>query len=293
MNRARGFVFTFNNYTAEEAVDVLEYGEHNCTYMVFGFETAPKTGTPHLQGFMYYANPRSFNAVVDKFFKGKVHVEIAKDVPAAITYCKKGGLFQEHGDPPKQGERTDFKEVCDKIKSGQMTVEEVLWDYPQIYHQYGRTLTALTNMKRDREAVKETRCKGIWYYGLTNTGKSYRATHGIPKKDIYLEPDDGDWWDGYTGQPRIVVDEFRGRITFSKLLQLTGEVECFARRRNLKPTLITSTELIITSPLHPQECYKNLHKDDKWEQFWRRFTVIECLSHDTEVVRGNTNPDQL
>jgi len=43
--QAKNLVFTINNYTEETCamLDALE-----CVYMVYGYEVAPETGTPHL-----------------------------------------------------------------------------------------------------------------------------------------------------------------------------------------------------------------------------------------------------
>jgi len=45
------WVFTLNNYTEEEAQDAMNWAEANCAYVVFGWELAPTTFIPHVQGY--------------------------------------------------------------------------------------------------------------------------------------------------------------------------------------------------------------------------------------------------
>ena len=58
---SRAWRFTLNNYTDEEeaALKVLD----GVKYMVFGHEIAPTTLTPHLQGYIYFKNDKTFTAV--------------------------------------------------------------------------------------------------------------------------------------------------------------------------------------------------------------------------------------
>lgn len=58
--RSRAWLFTWNNYPAD-------YSSHLDTlavsYIVAGEEVAPATGTPHLQGYLYFTNARTLSAV--------------------------------------------------------------------------------------------------------------------------------------------------------------------------------------------------------------------------------------
>ena len=92
MSRIRNFVFTHNNYPSTELEDNLE-----CRYIIYGKEVG-ESGTPHLQGFVSFVNGMSLSAVIKKL--PGCHVEIVRNLPAAIEYCKKDGDFTERGVPP-------------------------------------------------------------------------------------------------------------------------------------------------------------------------------------------------
>lgn len=94
--KSRNFIFTHNNYSEE---DVEKYKNLKCSYIIFGYEIAPITGTPHLQGYIHFQNPRSFDAV-RKEFKG-AHITIPNGPPhAQREYCSKDGKFYERGSLP-------------------------------------------------------------------------------------------------------------------------------------------------------------------------------------------------
>lgn len=91
--RCRGFVFTKNNYT-EDDVDCLKvYGEanDNC-YIIFSKEVAPTTGTPHLQGYVHFKNPRFMKPLINLGIFG--HMALARGTAAQnIAYVLVGAFF--------------------------------------------------------------------------------------------------------------------------------------------------------------------------------------------------------
>ena len=87
MSRFRNFCFTHNNYTDTSLED-----EISCKYLVYGREVG-ESGTPHLQGFISFECARTLSAAI-KSLPG-CHVEVARNVPAAMEYCKKDGAYTE------------------------------------------------------------------------------------------------------------------------------------------------------------------------------------------------------
>jgi len=64
--KARAYTFTINTFdeNTEEFLQTFE-----CRYIIYGYEIAPATGRPHFQGYVYFDNPRSFDAV-KRLFQG-------------------------------------------------------------------------------------------------------------------------------------------------------------------------------------------------------------------------------
>jgi len=95
--RSRAFCFTWNNYPDEhqDLLDELAY-----RYVVFGYEWAPATGTPHLQGYLYFDNARSHRSMC-RALPG-VHLTVARgSYLDNYKYCTKDGDFVHFGTPPQ------------------------------------------------------------------------------------------------------------------------------------------------------------------------------------------------
>lgn len=98
--RSRAWCFTVNNYSDEDTSRVEEVSSLT-SYLVYGKEVGEK-GTPHLQGYMYFDNAKSFSKIQKIMPKG-THLEVAKGTPdQAATYCKKDADYKEFGTIPAQ-----------------------------------------------------------------------------------------------------------------------------------------------------------------------------------------------
>lgn len=84
--RSRGWCFTWNNYTSE---DIQYLKELDVVYMICGQEVAPTTGTPHLQGYIYFSNPRRFTAVKSLLRSSSIQ-STNGSADANRMYCSKG-----------------------------------------------------------------------------------------------------------------------------------------------------------------------------------------------------------
>jgi len=279
----RSFCFTWNNYT-DNSLEIVEKLMKDVQYGIYGKEVGEVKGTPHLQGYLYFKNARSFESIRKKM-KG-AHVSIAKGTPEDNKkYCSKDYAFVEYGKIPQQGERKDLKEIAEEIMNGDKTVDMITLEDPMTYHIYGRTLNRIEDLKM-RNIHREEMTKGIWYYGKTGTGKSHKAFEGYNANSHYLVPNDAGWWDGYTQQSTVIFNDFRGEVSYNMMLQLVDKWPMHVKRRNREPMPFISDLVIVTSSLSPAQLFKNREKEDDIEQLLRRFEVINL---DTEVVEGNNN----
>lgn len=279
--KSRSFCYTLNNPKQAE-FDALKCIK--CKYQVIGKEIGEK-GTPHLQGFIYFENARSFNAVRKTIRRW--HLEICKgNIEQNITYCKKDGEFIEIGEAPKQGKRNDLDAIKNDIMNGKK-VEDLILEQPNAYHQYGRTLSKIEDITM-RKKFRTEMTKGTWIWGETGAGKSHMAFENYTPETHYVYPNDGGWWDAYQQQKIVIFNDFRGEIKYNELLNIVDKWPYFVRRRNREPMPFISDHVIITSSLPPDEIYHNRNDEDKIEQLLRRFEIIHKSKNGTEVVGGNT-----
>lgn len=86
----RKYCFTLNNYTDDEWNNLITIF-HNDLYC-FGKEIAPSTGTPHIQGYLEFKSPRSFNRI--KSLIPRAHILACRGTRKDnFIYCCKGGNY--------------------------------------------------------------------------------------------------------------------------------------------------------------------------------------------------------
>lgn len=119
-NRYNKFIFVTNNYTPEKEAEIKAFAEtKNCRYMIFGHEIAPSTGTPHLQGYCQLYDFRAYNPLQEIF---RCIKPAGGDEQQNKTYCSKDATdIFEYGIPCTRGQRTEYVEYVDAIKSGTST----------------------------------------------------------------------------------------------------------------------------------------------------------------------------
>lgn len=278
----RNCCFTLNNYTEEEYKNVCAW---DCDYLIVGKEVGEK-GTPHLQGYVEWS--RSMRMTELKKLNPKIHWEKRRGTAAeASAYCKKSDEAAfESGTLSQQGKRVDLDKIKNNILNG-TRVDEIILEAPIIYHQYGRTLNKIEDLAMRRKFRTEM-TTGLWLWGGTGVGKSHAAFTNYHPSTHYVVPNDNGWWDGYTQQDTIIINDFRGEIPYNELLQLVDKWPHWVKRRGREPMPFTSKHVIITSSLPPDAIYKNRAAEDSIAQLTRRFKIEKIAA---EVVGGNTNPD--
>lgn len=249
--RTRNFCFTLNNYTAD---DLVMYKHLACKYVRFSQETAPGTGTPHLQGFAIFENPMTLpNAI--KRFHGKPHVEVMKGtVEQNMEYCSKEGEMHEHGVPPvskkEQGdkEKDRWAEALQLTKAGRF--EEV---DPQIQFTQARNMDFIYSRTQMKDVLADTTDQMEWWYGPTRTGKSRKARTLYP--EAYLKMCNK-WWDGYTHQDVVLLEDFdKDHECLGHHLKIWGDRYSFIGERKGAALKIRPKKIIVTSNWHPSEIW--------------------------------------
>lgn len=275
--KTRSYCFTLNNYTETEMAAVKDI---ECSYLVFGKEVG-ECGTPHLQGFIHFINPRTIKGLKKVVGLERAHLEVAIAPKKAIEYCKKDGDVFEKGEF-KQGARNDLMAVYDDVKNGK-SVDDVAWTDPSAYDAASKTLLKLEDI-RLRKLRRSAMTEGIWVFGKTGVGKSEWAFEQSEGSQ-YIYPFDNEWWDSYKGEDCVIIDEFRGQLPYNVLLKMVDKhPNFFVRRRCREPMPFISKKVIITSSLPPWKVFKNLDAQDSLNQLYRRFKIYEKTANDIILI---------
>lgn len=275
----RAFFLTLNNWTQAEYESIQSWAP-NTMWLLIGKEIAPTTGTRHLHICVYWKSQKTFDQMKD--LNGRMNIKPTRAKDFGEQYTKKDDDWWEYGTKPNQGARNDLKEVTEEMKSGKRKVEDILMDDPGMYHMYGRTLEKVQDLLM-RKKQRTWMTQGIWYYGETGVGKSRKAYEGYTPETHYVWKNDNGWQDGYTGQPIIIIDDFRGEIKYGELLKMVDRHQFYMPRRGREPVPCLATTVIVTSSMKPEEVYSNLAFNDSLAQLHRRFEVTEMVP---EVLRG-------
>lgn len=263
------------------------YDEMVVKYLIFGAEVCPDTGRKHWQGYAYFFKEQSIKSAQQHLKCPDVHMEFCNGNELQnARYCAKDGGYEEFGERPSQGKRTDLIELKDTIMSGEKTVEDIILSDPMLYHMYGRTLNAIEDI-RLRQIFRTEMTKCTWFYGSTGSGKSHRAFEGYNPRTHYVYRRDKGWWEGYKQQPYVIINDFRGHIKYDTLLQLIDKWPMSVPRRGREPMPFTSKHILITSPLRPEEIYHNRMVNDSIEQLMRRITLVKCINPSVEIAVFN------
>lgn len=270
---SRAWTITLNNYTAEEYDNLIALP---CKFLIVGKEVG-ESGTPHLQGFIRFSSTKRLTGV--KKLIPRAHLEKALGTDAQnITYCSKeyvdkdGNLIDNAqqpfmvGTPSSQGKRTDLaKVVTDIEKHGLM---EAALDNPETFIKFHRGFQAYANVLIEKESKPIPTV--LWYWGSTGTGKTREAYSLYP--DAWFSGENLKWFDGYTGQSAVIIDDFRGDFcTFHWLLRI---LDRYPIRVPIKGGFVNwiPKVIIITAPHPPSRIYTTV---EDIAQLTRRITTIK------------------
>lgn len=269
-DRSRGWCFTLNNYTDEEFNAIKEI---SCRYLIVGEELGEQ-GTPHLQGFIYHENKKSFKQVKQSI--PRAHLEIQKGSSFSNQeYCSKEGKVFSKGELPllnpaaraaKGGEVEKDRWVVAKelAKSGRLDELD-----PEIYWRYYRTAKEIArdNMPKKDDAQDVT---GIWIHGPAGVGKSKLARE-MASGEFYPKLANK-WWDGYQDQSFVVMDDVgKKHDVLGYHLKLWSDRYSFIGETKGGAIMCRPAHFIVTSQYTIEEIWAE--EPETIEALNRRFTV--------------------
>lgn len=156
--RSRRWTFTLNNFTPEWE-EVLK--NYSFDYILYGYEIAPTTGTPHLQGYFEISKKLTMLGIKKQIGIKQISLFLSKGTAKQNSnYClgltegKQPNEFYEFGTPiaPK-GQRNDLVKLYSRVKEG-ATDLEIQDEFPGQYIRYYR---GIEKMRKNYEASELTK----------------------------------------------------------------------------------------------------------------------------------------
>lgn len=188
-----------------------------------------------------------------------------------------------------QGHRTDIEDLHHQIVSVGANVQDLLLD-PVYGPPLGRNLNWALAVQgaRDRKITEgsDTPRTIYTFFGETGTNKTRRVFLETKKKygnysNLYIHSLSGKFWDGYTGQKDILLDEVsyeslkRSSIDISTMLRILDRYQV---RVEVKGGVqwLTNDRVFITSNEEPTEWYPQCSKSHK-DALYRRLNGAGCV----------------
>ena len=232
MSQAKRWVFTLNNYDEQEYSKIKTW---EAVYHVIGKEVG-ESGTPHLQGFVIFAQPKRLTQLTALL--RRAHWEVARGTPKqASDYCKKDGDFWEQGICPEAGVKRKFS---DSLASWNESASRFIAEYPDEYRKHGQFL----RQHFPPRAPSRYPVRAIWLYGNPGVGKSRAAAEcGVPAYRKF----GGRWFDGYLDEDLVIIDDLEtDDIRYTDLLRWLDPYACLVEiKGGMLP--LCATRFIITS----------------------------------------------
>lgn len=272
--RSRDWCFTLNNYTDED-IAMLDNMSSTTQYIIYGKEVA-ETGTNHLQGYVYFADAKSFSKMKKTLPSGS-HIEKTKGTPQqASEYCKKENNYVEYGAlPEKQGKRNDIKKVKELIEQGK-TMSDII----EVSTSY-QSLRTAELLYKYKEKPRNYKPNVIWIHGPSGTGKTRLAYEMFP--DVYRKTNSsGKWFEGYDGHKNVLFDDIKdtSREYWAFLLEALDRYECRVECKGASRQFL-GQNIVCTSICRPDLLY--FHFNEAKELMRRIDKVI-----DIEIYLGET-----
>ena len=183
-----------------------------------------------------------------------------------LIQLKKKRRTRQWGEKSKgQGERTDLKKICGLIKEGKKLKE--IWDMGDDFSskivQYHKGLSIAYELSLPKkDATRDV--KVVVLYGKTGLGKTRMAkayANQIKKDSYYFLPavDLGKtvWFDGYTDQETLIIDDFAGTIGIDYILRLLDK---YTMQLQIKGGFTTGrwSNIVVTSNYPIEDWYTNI-----------------------------------
>lgn len=285
----RAWVFTWNNYTDED-VETATAVCNEASFAVFGFETG-ECGTPHLQGYVRFKNPRAFSTVRTDLLGA--HVEPARgSAQSNFEYCSKGGDYRQFGNMPAgQGKRSDlsrFRKEVAEMKCAP-SKEALLTNHTTVYAKYQRFTREVIDHYHPPQKI-DGNLSNMWITGPASTGKTSMLYRSAEEQglSVYVK-NCNKWWDGYNDEDVVIIDDFPKDFKFLiQYLKIWADRYVFRGEIKGASRAMRPKRIWITSNHKPGDC-PDIDPGDL-DAILSRFRVYEKLSLQSEPVEDTSGP---
>ncbi len=286
-SRYRCWCFTINNPTPKDSAFISDLAATpSFGYCVYQLEKGVE-GNEHFQGYIEFKRALGM-VTVKRLLGGRAHLEVRRGTQTeARDYCMKEDTRLDKSAAPiemgtlfasQQGARTDIATMCLSIKEHPYVVD-IAKMYPAMYIKYSKGILNLCQVYQPKRMQPPA---VILLYGKTGTGKTRDALRLY--KDVFRKAPDTRWFDGYSNQKTLLLDDFCGRMSKMSLSYLLQLLDRYAISVEVKCsyTNLLAENIIITTNIHPWDWYDYDNREEQYNALARRFTTVMWYTHFNE-----------
>lgn len=303
--RSRKYQLTINNpvekgYSHEKICSILD--KSNPIYYCLCDETG-ENGTYHTHIYVYYANAVHFSVMKKRF--AEAHIESARGSSQENRdYIRKEGKYLD-SDKKETNHIETFIEYgempLDKAAKNEKVSEKVLQmiedgcSNANIMRRYPSFFTKLSHVEKARQTFLEEKYKTErrdvqvhYIYGETGTGKTRYVMDSFGYVNVYKVTNYEHPFDGYNGEPVLLLDEFRSSLPFGDMLQYLDLYPCRLPAR-YADKIACYIKVYVVSNIPLSEQYRNIKAEqpDSWNALVRRFNSITQFTRRTPFFETN------
>lgn len=301
--------WTFTNYVQNEWVykgteedelrimDLLdqpgnELLDNGIKAIEFQYECCPTTNRQHMQGWFELDKAKGFG-FVKKLCEGiwwnNPHLErMLKSVDVNHKYCNKdrtkliGPYLWGNVKLKQQGKRSDLDIIAHRIKSG-ASADDIMLEFPTTYLRMSKHIkdmvrdVYINKTKSLPKVIEDLQVHVL--IGAAGTGKTRFVREQYDDDQLFISTKSNGklWWDGYVGQPNILIEEFTGWIDIEAFLVLTDRYTKIRLEIKNSFTYSNWNKIYITSNIPVDEWYPDIPSVQK-AALKRRITTTTIMN---------------
>lgn len=260
--RKRNWCFTVHEKDGYDlGQHALEFEGHGVRYAIWQIETCPQSGRRHYQGYIEFDKSVRMGAV-KRIIGDHAHLEARRGTrDEARDYCRKEdtrteGPYEYGTWAVSRGGRPNvFSDIADRAKDGSK-LRDIMEEFPEQYIRYRRGIEAMVNMHSRKRACRWRDVEVLVYYGAAGSGKTRKAIDDAGDDFYILDQSERVWFDGYSGEGTLIIDDFYGWIKHGMLLRI---LDGHPYRAEIKGgfTYGEWRRVVITSNKHPEQWYQH------------------------------------
>lgn len=253
----KNWVFTLNNYTDDELsiLNALPTTDKATRFVAYGFEIAPTTGTPHLQGFICFHTSVRFTQVRKLLPRARIAAMRGK-LAQNVDYCSKSSKLMKFGDEPcdpVRSEKDRWERNLQLARSGDIESTD-----SDIQIRYYNTLKKIKADNRLPPCDIEGSFENEWIWGPPGSGKSRRARDENP---IMYIKSLNKWWDNYNDEEVVLIDDFQPGFHMEYFIKIWADRYTFRAESKGGSGVIRPRKIVVTSNYSIEQCFHGVDCD--------------------------------